>query len=220
MPDGWERLAREDALFHIDPTLATGWVAEFRLQGAGVVGWALDWAGELPRHERALEIGCGVGRNLVHLAERFARVDGVDVSETMVRLAREHGLPANAHVHATDGRDLGLFEDAAFDLVFSNLVLQHVEEREVVATYLREIGRVLAPGGRAVVQLDTRRLGAAARVARLLPDALLPRSRRRHMRRVPRDAGWVRATLAAAGLRIVDEQGADGPLHWFCVARR
>ncbi|MFL5846187.1 MAG: class I SAM-dependent methyltransferase [Solirubrobacteraceae bacterium] len=215
MPDGWERLAREDALFHIDPTLATGTIDEFRLTGVGLVDWALEWAGPLPRRERALEIGFGVGRNVVHLARHFERVDGVDISPTMVALAEEHGVPQNVRLHATDGRDLRLFEDGAFDLVFSNLVLQHVAEERVVAAYLGEIGRVLAPAGVAVIQLDTRRLGLAARALRALPDPLLPRSRRRHMRRVPRDPDWVRRTIAAAGLRVDAEQDPASALHWL-----
>lgn len=219
MPDGWERLAREDALFHIDPTLATGTIDEFRLTGVGLVDWVLQWAGPLPRRDRALEIGFGVGRNVVHLGEHFARVDGIDVSPTMVALAREHGVPANVSLHATDGRDLRLFADAAFDLVFSNLVLQHVPDETVVATYLREIGRVLAPGGVAVIQLDTRHLGLGARALRALPDALLPRSRRRHMRRMPRDPAWVRRTIEAAGLRIDAEQDPGTALHWLRLRR-
>ena len=214
MADGWERLAREDALFHIDPSMAGRTVAEFRADGDLLVDWMLGFAGDGPRG-RALEIGFGVGRNLVHLAGHFEHVDGVDVSETMVALAREAGLPPNAAVHATDGRDLRGFGDGTFDLVFSHLVFQHVADDDVVTGYLREIARVLAPGGTAVVQLDTRRLGPAARLVRVLPDALLPRSRRRHMRRVPRDAAWVRVQVAQAGLRIDAEQGADGPLHWF-----
>lgn len=218
MPDGWERLAREDALFHIDPALATQTVDEFRLIGVGLVDWVLEWAGPLPRRDRALEIGFGVGRSLVHLADRFARVDGVDVSPTMAALAREHGLPGNVELHVTDGRDLRLFEDDAFDLVLSALVLQHVPDEDVVATYLREIGRVLAPGGVAVIQMDSRRLSPGVRLLRALPDALLPRSRRRGMRRVPRDPGWIRATVAAAGLRIDAEQDPGTALHWLRLA--
>ena len=217
MADGWERLAREDALFHVDPGWAGGSVAEFRAGGDLLVDWVLEFAGDVPRG-RALEIGFGVGRNLVHRAGRFERVDGVDVSPTMLELTREAGVPANVTLHATDGRSLP-FEDSAFGLVHSHLVFQHVADGAVLEAHLREVARVLAPDGRAVLQFDTRRLGPAARVVRALPDALLPRSRRRHMRRVPRTAAWVRETAASAGLAVEAEHGADGPLHWFRLYR-
>ena len=219
MPDGWERLARDDALFHIDPTASGARLDEFVASGAALVDWVLAWAGELPGHDRALEIGCGVGRNLVHLAAHFAAVDGVDVSPTMLRLAAEHGLPANVSLHETSGRDLAPFPGGRFDLVYSHLVFQHVVEPDVLRAYLAETARVLRPGGVAVVQFDTRRLGLPARALRRLPDPLLPRSRRRHMRRTPREAAWVREQARAAGLRLDAEQGAGGPEHWLRLVR-
>lgn len=219
MPEGWERLARSDALFHIDPTLADGDVARFRATGAGLVAWVMEWAGELPARDRALEIGFGVGRTIVHLAEHFERVDGVDVSETMAQLAREHGVPGNVELHVTDGRGLDGLPDGAFDLVLSHLVLQHIADATVVANYFAEIARVLKPAGRAVVQVDTRTLGLAARALRVLPDPLLPRSRRRHMRRTPRDPRRIAHMVAGAGLRVDAEQDPGTALHWLRLAR-
>jgi SAM-dependent methyltransferase len=211
MADGWERLAREDPLWAIDPSLADADVAAFRATGAALVAQVLEWAAPA-RWDRALEIGFGIGRNLVHLAEQFARVDGVDVSPTMVELAREHGLPANVEVHVTDGRSLAALPDASFDLVFSNLVLQHVGDEDVVAAYVRETARVLTDDGVAALQFDTRRLPFAARVAR----ALLPGAKRRAMRRYPRAAEWVRAQAATAGLTVSVEHG-DAANHWFVL---
>lgn len=214
----WERFAAKDALFHIDPSLSDGvGVEEFIAGGSALVGWALDWAGELEGRERALEIGCGVGRNTVHFARHFARVDGVDISPTMISLAREQGPPENVSLHVTSGSDLAPFDDRAFDLVFSNLVFQHVPDEAVVAAYLDEIGRVLAPGGAAVLQFDTRRLGLGARALRRMPDRLLPASRRRHMRRYPRDADRIRELAATAGLEVTKEQSPGTAEHWMLL---
>ena len=220
MTSEWERFAAEDPLFYIDPALGTGTsVAEFIAAGEPLAAWAMEWAGDLPGHDRALEIGCGVGRNTVHFASRFARVDGVDVSPTMVRLAREQEPPDNVVFEATNGRDLALFEDGVFDLVFSHLVFQHVPGDAIVAGYLGEVARVLKPGGVAVLQFDTRSLGLGARVVRALPDALLPASRRRGMRRHPRAPETVRGWARDAGLRMVEERGAGTAEHWLRLSR-
>jgi hypothetical protein len=53
----------------------------------------------------------------------------------------------HAQVHVTSGADLGIFEDAWFDFVYSYIVFQHIPSREIVLNYLREARRVLKPGG-------------------------------------------------------------------------
>jgi SAM-dependent methyltransferase len=220
MTSDWERFAAEDPLFYIDPALSAGASAkDFIAAGAPLVEWALEWAGELPAHRRALEIGCGVGRNTVHFASTFAHVDGIDISPTMIRLARENDPPDNVAFQATGGADLGPFDDAAFDLVFSHLVFQHIPDEGKIAAYVAEIARVLGPQGKALLQFDTRALGLGARAVRALPDPLLPASRRRHIRRYPRDPGAVRAWADDAGLTIEAEQDPGTAEHWLRLRR-
>jgi SAM-dependent methyltransferase len=211
----WEQFAQRDPQYYIDPTLGPGvGVDEFREGGRGIVDWAVAWAGELPSHARALEIGCGMGRNTVHLARRFDHVDGVDVSPTMVAAALEHGVPENVALHALSGRDLRPLPDGAFALAFSHLVFQHVESADDIATYVREIGRVLMPGGVAVLHFDTRPQSSLVAVAHRLPDALLPRARRRGIRRQRRDPQQIRAWGRAAGLALEAEAEPGSDRHW------
>src|SRR5271169_5583169 len=101
-----------------------------------------------PRCRRALEIGCGLGRLMRPLSAQVGEIHGVDVSDEMVRGARERlsGIP-NAHVHRSGGADLAGFDDESFDLVYSFAVFQHIPSREVIFGYMREACRVLAPGG-------------------------------------------------------------------------
>ena len=72
----------------------------------------------------------------------------MDVSDEMIRIARERlkGI-AHAHVHATNGSSLDRFDAEYFDVVYSYAVFQHIPSREVVSEYMREIVRVLKPGG-------------------------------------------------------------------------
>jgi SAM-dependent methyltransferase len=212
----WEDFARRDALYYIDPTLGPGVdLDEFREGGRGIVEWAVDWAGQLPDHGHALEIGCGVGRNTVHLARHFQRVEGVDVSPTMVRSALSRGVPPNVRLHALSGRDLQPLPDATFALVFSHLVFQHIESGPDIAAYLRETARVLRRGGVAVLHFDTRPMSPLIRLGQRLPDPLLPRDRRRGIRRHRRAAGQIRGYGEAAGLVLEAELDPGTAHHWF-----
>lgn len=212
----WEQFARRDPQYYIDPTLGPGvGIEEFREGGRGIVDWAVAWAGELPSRARALEIGCGVGRNTVHLARHFTEVDGVDVSPSMVAAAVERGLPAGVHLHALSGRDLRPLPDGAFALAFSHLVFQHIESEDDIAGYLRELARVLMPGGVAVLHYDTRPRSPLVSIAHRLPDRLLPRDRRRGIRRCRRDPERIRALGQAAGLVLEAEREPGSDRHWL-----
>jgi SAM-dependent methyltransferase len=105
------------------------------------------------RRKRALDFGCGVGRLTRALAAHFERCDGVDISSEMVRQARElnHDIP-NAHFQ-TNSESLALFENDAFDFIYTSIVLQHIPDRRIILNYISGFVRVLAPGGMLVFQL-------------------------------------------------------------------
>ena len=101
---------------------------------------------------RVLDDGCGGGGMAVSFAEESDAVVGIDLSDRFAAagtvLAREKGV-ANISFATSDGQALP-FGDRAFDTVFSHAVIEHVADP---LTYLREIRRVLKPGG--VVFLQT-----------------------------------------------------------------
>lgn len=94
---------------------------------------------------RVLDAGCGTGGfiRFLHDEGRFASLAGVDIAAAAIVLAREQVPEANLRVAPLHELP---FDDAAFDLVVTNDVLQHVPEQEVEASLL-ELRRVLAPGG-------------------------------------------------------------------------
>lgn len=149
----WNERAREDAHYYVAFGSKNQDDEGFEATGAEVVA-AIEWelkrfpANANRRAWRALEIGCGPGRLIKPLSRIFGEIHGVDVSDEMVRLARERlrGIP-HAHVHATNGASLGLFADESFDAVYSYAVFQHIPSRDVVLEYMRETRRVLKPGG-------------------------------------------------------------------------
>ena len=102
-------------------------------------------------HGSCVEIGCGAGRLTRPLGRVFHTVDAIDVSADMIEIARKHASP-NVSFHVTDGMTLPL-ADASADAAFSCHVFQHFGSLRDAAINLREIHRVLSPGGTLMVHL-------------------------------------------------------------------
>ena len=133
---------------------------------------------------RILDCGCGTGANLALLA-RFGRAYGFDLSEIGPRIAREAGRTAIARATVTAAP----FPSEAFDLATSFDVLYSLEPPDEEAA-VRELFRVLKPGGYAVINV--------AAMPMLIGDhSVLSRERRRYTR------SSLRRLLEGAGFTIV-----------------
>ena len=100
---------------------------------------------------KVLEIGCGVGTDGLQFARAGADYTGVDLTEAAVGLARKNFASAGVagEFRMSDAESLD-FADESFDVVYSHGVLHHTPDIEAA---VREIHRVLKPGGRAIVML-------------------------------------------------------------------
>jgi ubiquinone/menaquinone biosynthesis C-methylase UbiE len=123
-----------------------------------------------------LEIGCGAGRITRALALDFVRVVGVDVSDEMLRRARE-ATPDNVALTRIDGTELP-FEDSTFDAVISTHVFQHLDDLPTVDSYLREIHRTLKSPRSAMLHFSISSQ-AVSRMRQTWRELKLWRSRRR-----------------------------------------
>jgi SAM-dependent methyltransferase len=104
---------------------------------------------------RAVEIGCGPGRLLKPLSRHFRELHGLDVSDAMIRRAAANLAGTdNIRLHHAADSSLSQFADASVGFVYSYAVFQHIPSRDVVMGYLREVVRVLAPGGLFVFQIN------------------------------------------------------------------
>ena len=151
----WDARARENARYYI----ATGkkdWTdEEFFQSGRMTVEEEIltdlenICQGKDPQQMRILEIGCGAGRITRALAEMFGEVFAVDVSGEMVERANHAlaGLP-NSRAFQNNGMDLSVLPTGKpYDFAFSSIVFQHIPSREVIESYVRDVHRLLRPGG-------------------------------------------------------------------------
>jgi ubiquinone/menaquinone biosynthesis C-methylase UbiE len=101
--------------------------------------------GSLPdvKGMRVLDVGCGTGALDRRLAERGARVTGVDNSDGMIDEARVKAEGLEGLEFVLGGAEKIPLEDSLADLVVSNVAFHHFEDPEMC---LREILRILKPG--------------------------------------------------------------------------
>lgn len=185
-----------------------------------------------PTLGRALDFGCGVGRLTQALADRFKEAWGVDIAPSMIELANRYNRhPDNCRYFLNDRPDLRLFDDGTFDLIYSNITLQHVEPTYHVA-YLADFLRILEPGGLLVFQLPSTKReldqpvsstrGVKGRLRTLTPDPVLDMYRRTLARTeapglrvwgTPRDE--VETVLTQHGGKVLKAEPDDWAPDWF-----
>ncbi|HHT9118146.1 MAG TPA: methyltransferase domain-containing protein, partial [Candidatus Hypogeohydataceae bacterium YC38] len=104
--------------------------------------------------ERILEVGCGSGRDMILFSSKGARYVGLDYDYKIVgvakkKLVKEKGMGTLTVADATELP----FKDCSFDKVSCSEVLEHIPEYKKA---LKEINRVLRPGGKATLTLPNR----------------------------------------------------------------
>lgn len=126
---------------------------EYRFDKLRYLPSVVDFQGY--RRRRILEVGCGIGTDLVRFARGGACVTGIDLAARSIELARRnvtlHGLRARG-LCVADGEALP-FEDGHFDVVYAHGVLQYAANP---ARLVAEAHRVLEPGGEAVFMVYNR----------------------------------------------------------------
>lgn len=171
---------------------------------------------------RALELGCGTGFFLLNLMQAgvAARGSVTDLSPGMVAAALRNaeGLGLDVDGRVADAERIP-YEDATFDLVVGHAVLHHIPD---VERALREVLRVLRPGGRFVFAGEPTRIGDAyaRRLGTLTWRAVTTATR------LPGLAGWRRPqaeldeSSRAAALEALVDQHVFDPDELEATARR
>lgn len=98
---------------------------------------------------RLLNAGCGTGEYNYYLKDAFRTSHGIDINEEDIEVARSLNQDPDIHYDTGDITDLD-FPDGFFDSIICIDVLEHVERPEDV---LRELSRVLKPGGQLIASI-------------------------------------------------------------------
>ena len=137
--------------------------------------WLLDlipWRGD----ETVLDVGCGLGVMLIGAARRLTTgtAAGIDIWQTedlsgnhpdaAVENARREGVADRVTILTADMRQIP-FPDSHFDVIVSNAAIHNIYKASERAAAVREIARVLKPGG-ACILADVRHESQYARVLR------------------------------------------------------
>lgn len=110
----------------------------------------------LPYARSVLDVGCGIGADLVEMLERMpagSTATGLDISETMISEGRRRTASRGARISLGLGNAMALpYDDASFDCSRAETALQHVAEPPRA---IAEMARVTRPGGRvAALEFD------------------------------------------------------------------
>ena len=172
----------------------------------------VELAGELAG-KRVLDAGCGDGLLTCSLAKRGAYVSAIDMDRRMLTAAAAGAAGGRIHATFVEGRLEHLpFPDAAFDVVVAVTVLCFVSDASVA---VREIARVLRPGGRLVLgELGRWNLWAVGRRVRAWCGSPLWKAARF------RTAAALCSLIDHAGLSVLAVRGAVyyPPVGWLARA--
>ena len=123
------------------------WIAAFIF-----IGLSCCEAYSQNKNKFGLDFGCGCGRNVINLIERFERMDGVDISSELIATCKQNlsqrGYGEDRTIFYTyDGISLSVIPSNLYDFVMSTIVLQHICVYEIRYNYFKEFYRVLKPNG-------------------------------------------------------------------------
>ncbi|NIT54612.1 MAG: class I SAM-dependent methyltransferase, partial [candidate division Zixibacteria bacterium] len=120
---------------------------------------AYEKASEFTKEKTVLDLGCNTGYGSHILKGACKEIIGVDVSEKAIKIANELYGNDGVEFSVIDGKRLP-FKENRFDVVVSFQVIEHIVDQ---GEYLKEIKRVLVPGGKIIFTTPNR-------LIRLYPD--------------------------------------------------
>jgi len=161
---------------------------------------------------RALDLGCGPGRNALYLAANGFSVDAVDLSPTAIAWGEERARAAGADVRFRCGDAFALDLDGPYDLIYDSGCFHHLAPHRRVS-YLALLDRHLAPGGHLAFTGFASGVGEDMPTGSDTPDAELYRkgSLEGGLAYTDEELRWIFADLTEVELRLMNDEPDDSP---------
>ncbi|GHD71535.1 methyltransferase [Streptomyces mirabilis] len=173
---------------------------------------------------RALDLGCGPGRNALHLAASGFQVDAVDLSPAAIAWAEDRAREAGAEIRFRCGDAFALTDGdrgGAYDLIYDSGCFHHLPPHRRIS-YLGLLDRVLAPGGHLALTCF-----AAGGMGSELPDGAFYQQSALHggLAYTPESLRWIFSDLAEVELRRMRDEPPESelfgePFLWTALFRR
>jgi len=143
-----------------------------RLLTLGRLAKAYDrLASHIKRGQQVMDIGCGTGALTLRAAQRGAKVKGIDINAQMLEIAgrrvHEAGLTEAVDLVEMGVAELDGEEAQRYDAVMCGLCISELSEDEVTYT-LKEVVRILRPGGLFLIADEVKPQGLLKRLIHLL----------------------------------------------------
>lgn len=173
-----------------------------------------------------LEVGCGLGRISVALADHFGHVVGVDIAPRLIEEAQRRNERREVAFEVSDGVHLRPVSMTEFDTVFSYEVFYYLNP-EALTIYFRDAYQLLRSGGQFVFQLNMEPVRLKTRLSFLFRRCLYACGIK-HWRGWPTGAGyrryhhslaWLTRMLADIGFTVEQITGPTLRQTWVVAAK-
>jgi SAM-dependent methyltransferase len=175
------------------------------------------------KQRRILDLGCGTGGHAISLAQRGFQVVGVDLSEQMIRIAREKSTAQRVSIEWRVGDLVTVEAEGPFDAVIMMFaVLGYVTETTHVRAALRNVRRHLVQGGKFIFDVwygPTVLMERPSERVKIMPqlDGTLVRAVRPTLR-ADRNIVDVETHLwRMTGDRVLDQSNEVHPVRYFFI---
>ena len=176
--------------------------AESKLHGPWIID-RLKCEGLGALTTKILDVGCGAGFKSNYLAEQGFDVTGIDLSSDSLAVARKYDKTGKVKYLEANAEHLP-FADGSFDCVVAMDFLEHVEDP---AAIIKEISRVLRPGGLFFFHTFNRNWFAGIVIIKLVEWFVANTPKHLHVLRLFVKPEEVAAGCSAAGLTVKEMQG-------------
>ena len=180
----WNNFAKTNPYYYID-TNFKGESFEFWQRGIQQADLIMKNITKTLPQNTVLDFGCGLGRVLLPMSKYFTTSIGVDVSSEMIKLLNQHAVNQKCTVKSYLTTEN--WQQHQYDLIYSVLTFQHIENFELIKNYIQQIAKNLNKGGIAYLHFDTRPENWFYKLKNKLPNWLLPRNHQPGIRRIRRN---------------------------------